>query len=194
MENVSLAVINEDNRYNKQLTNFQCYLCYFFIFSFLGWAMETIYSYIVLGHFANRGFFYGPICPIYGFGGLILILFLNKYKHNPIKLFIYAILIFSIFEYAIGFGLDALYNLWLWDYRNELLNLNGRICLFYSLSWGIVAIVFAYVIFPLFKKTIAFISSKVPTKLQVFLIRITTMVFVCDILYSFIEYSNFNPL
>lgn len=190
MEDVSLTVVNEDNRFNKQLTKAQCYLCYFFMFSFLGWAMETIYSYIVLGHFTNRGFFYGPICPIYGFGSLILILFLDRYKHNPFKLFFSAIIVFSLFEYTIGFGLDALYNLWLWDYKNEFLNLNGRICLFYSVSWGIVAIVFAYVIFPLFKKFITFISSKVPIKLQIFFIRLSTMIFICDILYSLIEYSS----
>ena len=191
MDNISLTIVNEDIKYNKQLNKSQCYLCYFFVFSFLGWVMETIYSYIVLGHFTSRGFFYGPICPIYGFGGLFLILFLNKYKSNPIKLFFYAVLIFSIFEYAIGFGLDALYNLWLWDYRNTPFNLNGRICLFYSFSWGIIAIIFTYVIFPLFKKFISFISSKIPIILQIFFIRLATIIFICDIIYSFIEYSNF---
>ena len=77
MESTSLVVITEDNRFNRKLTKFQCYLTYFFIFSFVGWLMETIYSYFVLGHFANRGFLFGPVCPIYGFGGLILILFLE---------------------------------------------------------------------------------------------------------------------
>ena len=51
------------------------YILYFFIFAILGWCMETIYSFIVLGHFTNRGFLYGPICPIYGYGALILIIF-----------------------------------------------------------------------------------------------------------------------
>lgn len=194
MENASLTIFKEDNRYNTNLTKFQCYLCYFFAFSFIGWVTETLYSYIILGHFTSRGFFYGPICPIYGFGGLILIIFLNKYKKHPLKLFVFAILIFSIFEYAIGFGLDALYNLWLWDYNSEFLNLNGRICLFYSIAWGIAAILFTYVIFPLFKKFLSFISARITTKLQMFFIRLACMIFICDILYSFIEYSNFNIL
>ena len=48
---------------------------------------------------------------------------LDKFKNNPVELFFVAIIVFSIFEYAIGYGLDALYNLWLWDYRNEFLNI-----------------------------------------------------------------------
>lgn len=190
MEQTALISTEQDNRYNTHLTKFQCYLWYFFIFSFLGWAMETIYSYIVLGHFTSRGFFYGPVCPIYGCGGLILIIFLNKFKDNPFKLFFYSIIVFSIFEYAIGYGLDALYNLWLWDYRMEFLNINGRICLFYSAAWGFIAIAFAYCIFPIFKHFLSYISYKIPTKIQVFGLHIVSIVFMADILYSFIEYSH----
>lgn len=190
MEELSLTVTN-NKIYNNKLTKIQCYISYFFIFSILGWILETIYSYIVLGHFTSRGFFFGPICPIYGFGALILILFLDKYKNNPIKLFFYAIIIFSIFEYAIGYGLDALYNLWLWDYHTEFFNLNGRICLFYSVAWGIAALVFAYILFPLFNKLFTFISSKIPLKVQTLFIKLLCIIFIFDILYSFVEYSHF---
>lgn len=190
MEETALTVINNDIRYNKNLSNFQCYLSYFFIFSFLGWTMETIYSFFVLGYFAHRGFLYGPICPIYGFGSLALILFLNKYKHNPIKLFFISIIVFSIFEYIIGYALDALYNLWLWDYRYDFLNINGRICLFYSIAWGISAIIFSYILFPLFKRFISFISLKISIKLQKILIYLSTIIFIADSIYSFISYSQ----
>lgn len=191
MKSTSLVVITEDNRFNRRLTKFQCYLTYFFIFSFVGWLLETIYSYFVLGYFANRGFLFGPLCPIYGFGGLILIIFLEDFKKHPIRLFFIAIIVFSIFEYIIGYGLDALYNLWLWDYRNEFLNINGRICLFYSIAWGVVALVFNYMLFPIFKNFLTFLSSKIPIKLQIFAIRLCTMIFIIDVLYSLIQYSSF---
>ena len=191
MKSTSLVVITEDNRFNRKLTKFQCYLTYFFIFSFVGWLLETIYSYFVLGYFANRGFLFGPLCPIYGFGGLILIIFLEDLKKHPIQLFFVAIIVFSIFEYIIGYGLDALYNLWLWDYRNELLNINGRICLFYSIAWGVVALVFNYILFPIFKNFLTFLSSKISIKLQIFAIRLCTMIFIIDVLYSLIQYSSF---
>lgn len=191
MDSTSLVVITEDNRFNRRLTKFQCYLTYFFIFSFVGWFLETIYSYFVLGHFANRGFLFGPVCPIYGLGALILLVFLDKFKDQPIKLFFAAVIVFSIFEYFIGYALDALYNLWLWDYKNEFLNINGRICLFFSIAWGVVALVFNYILFPVFKNFLSFISSKIPIKLQVIAINLCTMIFVIDVLYSLIQYSTF---
>ena len=191
MESTSLVLITEDNRFNRRLTKFQCYLTYFFIFSFVGWLLETIYSYFVLGYFANRGFLFGPLCPIYGFGGLILIIFLEDFKKHPVQLFFVAIIVFSIFEYIIGYGLDALYNLWLWDYRNEFFNLNGRICLFYSIAWGVVALAFNYILFPIFKNFLTFLSAKIPIKLQIFAIRLCTMIFIIDVLYSLIQYSSF---
>lgn len=91
--------LNQQNR--KKLSRLQTLLLYFFIFSFLGWLLETFYSLYELGHFTKRGFLYGPICPIYGCGATILILFFSKYKGKSFKLFIYAAVIFSIFEYIV---------------------------------------------------------------------------------------------
>ena len=190
MKNFSWPVIIENKRYNPNLTKFQCYLFYFFMFSIMGWILELLYGLIVFKHFENRGFCYGPLCPIYGFGSLFLILFLDRYKKQPIKLFVYTIILFSIFEYTISFCLDALYNLWLWDYHTDFLNLNGRICLFYSVSWGIIALMFTYILFPFLNKFFAFISSKINTKLQIWFLRLLSMIFIIDILYSFIEYSS----
>ena len=69
---------NFEKNQPKKLNKIQTYILYFFIFSCLGWILETLYSFVVLGHFTNRGFLYGPLCPSYGFGGLILIIFLVK--------------------------------------------------------------------------------------------------------------------
>ena len=191
MEESSLSIVPIDHRYNKNLTKAQCYLYYFFIFGILGWIMETIYSFIVLGHFTSRGFLYGPICPIYGFGGLIMIKFFSPLKKKPIRLFFIAIVVLSILEYITGYALDALYNLWLWDYRSDFLNLNGRIALFYCFAWGIIALIFTYVIYPLFKKFMTFASSKINIKLQIWFLRLITMIYLIDNVYSFIEYSRF---
>lgn len=187
MSQLSLTVSDKPK---KELTKFQSYVFYFFIFSFGGWLLETVYSYFVLGHFANRGFFYGPICPIYGCAGIMLLTFLGKRKSNPLKFLISSIAVFTIFEYAISYGLDALYNMSLWDYNNEFLNINGRVCLLYSIIWGVVALLFIYVIVPFIKKIGHFVTSKLPVNFQVFIIRLLSMLFIIDILYSFIEYSH----
>ncbi len=189
MEQLVLTT-NQKNQKNKKLTKFQVYTFYFLLFSFCGWCLETIYSYVVLGHFTNRGFFYGPICPIYGVGGIILLIFLDELKSTPVHFFIYSIIILSIFEYTAGFGVDALYGISLWDYNDEFLNINGRICLFYSIAWGIMALLFRYLIFPLFKKIEGFISSKLPFPIKIITIYLFSAIFIMDSLYSFIEYSH----
>ena len=97
---------------------------------------------IVLGHFTKRGFLFGPICPIYGYGALILIIFLEKYKSRKIKLFTYSAIIFSVLEYIASYILETIFHAFWWDYRTDAFNLNGRIAAFYSLAWGFIAIIF----------------------------------------------------
>ena len=82
----------------------------------------------------------------------MLITFLTKYKDNSIKLFIYSAIVFSIFEYLVSFILDALFAAHWWDYTNDFFNLNGRISIFYSFAWGIIAILFINHIYPFLKK------------------------------------------
>ena len=68
-------------KYNtNKISRFSKLLLYFLIFSFLGWVMETFYSLYELGYFTKRGFLYGPLCPIYGCGALILILFFSQIR------------------------------------------------------------------------------------------------------------------
>ena len=94
--------------------------------------METLYAIYNLGHFVKRGFLYGPICPIYGYGALMLIIFFNKYQKHNFKLFICSAVVFSAFEYFVSYILDAMFAMHWWDYTNEFFNLNGRISIFYS--------------------------------------------------------------
>ena len=73
----SLALI----RYEKLSTKEKMIL-YFFIYAFIGWCLETIYALMVFGYFVKRGFLFGPICPIYGFGAVLLITMLEKVKNK----------------------------------------------------------------------------------------------------------------
>lgn len=45
------------------------YFVYFMIYSVFGWLYETVYCTITNKKWMNRGFLYGPVCPIYGVGG-----------------------------------------------------------------------------------------------------------------------------
>lgn len=121
----------------KNINKFQKMSIYFFIYAFLGWVAEELYCIISTHTIVNRGFLFGPICPMYGYGALILILCLDKYKNKPFKLFLISSIIFSIFEYITDFFLQALFATRFWDYTGYFLNLNSRITLSFSLVWGI---------------------------------------------------------
>ena len=83
----NLILVNTTNK--KRLPRIYLYFLYFLIFAFIGWLLETCFSFYALGHFTKRGFLFGPLCPIYGFGALILIMFFSTYKKHNLKLFMY---------------------------------------------------------------------------------------------------------
>ena len=176
------------NEKSKKLNRGHMYIIYFFVFAFLGWIMETCYCADVMGYFSKRGFLYGPICPIYGYGALILIIILSRYKKSGFKLFTYAIIIFSFFEYAVSFALDALYGAKWWDYSGRVMNINGRISIFHSFAWGVIAIVFFKSIFPFIKKQVNKVLSKIPYKAQLTIIYTTCGILLVDTVLSCIRY------
>ena len=182
--------ITNDNKLSSQnkLPRAYLYFIYFIVFAFIGWLIETAYSFYSLGHFTKRGFLYGPLCPIYGWGAIILIMFFSTYKKKNFKLFIYSAIIFTLFEYLVSFGMEALFSLKWWDYTEEFMNLNGRVSIFYSFAWGIIAILVINFIYPFFKKKINLVLSKIPFSLQVTIVYILFAIFATDTVLSFIRY------
>lgn len=184
---VAVPLIKQHIKNRKRLSRFYTLVLYFLLFSFIGWLMETFYSLYELGHFTKRGFLYGPLCPIYGWGALILIMYFSKYKGKSMKLFFYAAIIFSVFEYAVGYGMDALFSAKWWDYSNEFFNLNGRISIFYSFVWGIIGILFINHIYPYFKKKLNIILSKIPYRVQLHTLQLLSLILIVDTCMSFIK-------
>lgn len=62
-------------------------LWYFAIYSFLGWCMEVVFCTVRTGKLVNRGFLNGPVCPIYGFGMVIVLAVLGRFSDNIALLF-----------------------------------------------------------------------------------------------------------
>ena len=182
----NLILVNTTNK--KKLPRIYLYFLYFLIFAFIGWLLETCFSFYALGHFTKRGFLFGPLCPIYGFGALILIMFFSTYKKHNLKLFIYAAIIFSIFEYLVSYAMEAMFSLKWWDYTNEFLNLNGRISIFYSFAWGIIAILFINFVYPFFKKNLNLLLSKIPVKLQIYITYLLLVILLTDTVLSSIRW------
>ena len=186
------AVIEKTNEnkkdISKKLPRVYTYFLYFIIFAVIGWLLETCYSFFSLGHFTKRGFLFGPLCPIYGFGALILIMFFSTYKKHNVKLFFLAAIVFSVFEYLVSYGMEALFSLKWWDYTDEFMNLNGRISIFYSFAWGIIAILVINFIYPFFKKKVNLILSKIPYKVQLVVVYTLAVVLVVDFVCSCVKY------
>ena len=113
-------------------------LTYFIIYSFLGWIMESIVRSVSEKKIINTGFLKGPVCPIYGIGAIIMLLFLERYQNKPILLFFIAIIVLTTWEYLVGVLLEKIFHTKYWDYSEQKFNFQGRICLVNSICWGIL--------------------------------------------------------
>lgn len=123
-------------------------LTYFIIYSFLGWAMESVVRSVAEKKIINTGFLKGPLCPIYGIGAMIMFLCLDQFENNIVLLFFIAIIVLTIWEYLVGVALEKMFHTKYWDYSDQKFNFQGRICLVNSICWGILGVVFVRYIHP----------------------------------------------
>ena len=138
---------------------------YFIIYSVLGYIIETIFGIITKGTWESRqSFLYGPFCGIYGLGAVIMILSLQYFNQNNNRLFIGGFIVGSLIEYIVSWVGEMILNVKWWDYSNMPLNLNGRICVFFSIFWGLLAIYLMSYINPKVDKLIEWIKSKISIK------------------------------
>ena len=108
----------------------------FFVYSFLGWLLETIVASARGKSFANRGFISAPFCLIYGMVGVLLAVVLSDLKQKPLFLFLGSALIATVIEWICAKLLERLGQRRWWDYSAKRFHLDGYICLPYSLLWG----------------------------------------------------------
>ena len=108
----------------------------FFLFSFAGWLWELLYVYAVTGQLVNRGFFHGPWLPVYGAGGVLLLLLLGRFRGEGGVLFLLSALVGGGVEYAASLLLEGLFHLRWWDYTGQPGSLEGRVCLWSLLAFG----------------------------------------------------------
>lgn len=110
----------------------------FFLYSFLGWIMETVVAAIKQRHFANRGWINGPFCIVYGFAGVMISVVL---RDLPIFwIFTGSVLLATVTEWVAGHLIERMYQEKWWDYSDIRWNLDGYICLPMSLLWGVLGV------------------------------------------------------
>ena len=108
----------------------------YLVYSFLGWVAETVVATIRGGRFANRGAAAGPFCFIYGTTGVLLAVSFGDLRTEPVYLFFACMMAATVMEWITAKLLERLHRRKWWDYSGKKFNLNGYVCLQYSLLWG----------------------------------------------------------
>ena len=137
---------------------------WFVIYSVVGWIWESTYCTIVERRWQNRGFLYGPVCPIYGTGIVGIMLLWDQmvqagHTMTWYQVFLTVMVGSAILEYVTHWALEKLFHAYWWDYSNMPLNLNGRICLPASTFFGLGGLLIIYV---LYEPTVQIISLADP--------------------------------
>lgn len=157
----------------------------FILYSFLGWILEVITVIIKEGRFVNRGVTNGPFCTLYGLAALIITLITNN-TSSLFGIFISGVIYGSALELIAGKVLERVNkNKW-WDYSNKKFNLDGYICIRYSLLWGILSIALVRICNPLF----LFLFSRISLYLRGIPIFIILGLIIIDFITSFITLKS----
>lgn len=149
----------------------------FFIYAFLGWCTEVSYAALVTGTFVNRGFLNGPVCPIYGFGVVIVLTCLTPLAGSLPLLFLGSVVLTSALEWLTGFVLEKLFHQRWWDYSDEPFNLSGYICLRFAIAWGFACMFVVKLLHP----TVLLFIRIVPQVLGVVLLALMGAVMAVDL-------------
>ena len=136
-------------------------LAYFLIYSCIGWCLEVIYAAATTGQLVNRGFLNGPVCPIYGFGMVIVLFALTPLSHSLLLLYLGGVLLPSALELVGGWALYKLYHTRWWDYSDYPFNIGGYICLEFSLLWGVGTLIVMKLVHPIIADAVALIPPLV---------------------------------
>ena len=156
-------------------------LLLFFLYGFVGWVAEVIYGIVITGRFVNRGFLVGPICPIYGFGVVIITVLLSRYQNDLLVLWVMSMFVCSLLEYVTSYLMEKIFKTRWWDYSDKRYNINGRICLEFSFAFGLFAVLVLYFMNPVIYNVL----DRIPNVYKMWTAIILLVVFIVDIIISF---------
>ncbi|WP_029699064.1 putative ABC transporter permease [Clostridium sp. Ade.TY] len=165
-------------------------ILYFTVYSILGWICECVYCAAIDRVWVNRGFLNGPVCPVYGFGALLVIGLLNRFSYNILLLFVMAVIITTAIEYITAVILENAFDLKWWDYSNYKFNYKGRICVLNSVLFGVLSVFLVKVLHP-------FIISKIsliPAKFALIAAVVIIIIFIIDIIATVTSLVDMNEM
>ncbi len=159
----------------------------FISYAFVGWLVEVICCSLHDKRFVlNRGFLLGPYCPIYGFAAIVITYFLKKYLSDPLALFIMAVVLCSVLEYTTSWAMEKLFKARWWDYSTKKFNLNGRIALDTSISFGLLGLVMMYGINPFYVSLL----NHLPHLVTIIVAITLFIIFLVDVIISVVTITQ----
>ncbi len=158
----------------------------FLIYAFLGWCSEVAFAAVNKGKFVNRGFLNGPVCPIYGFGMLIVVTALWGLKGNLILLFLGSAALTTALEFVTGFVLEKFFHDKWWDYSDMPFNIKGYICLKFTVLWGLAATFIVGAV----HRFVYMLIVKMPTVPGIILLAVFAAAFVTDFVITVTELAK----
>ena len=131
--------------------------------------------------FVNRGTLHGPWLPIYGTGGIAILVLLKKLRSRPALEFVAAMALCGAIEYFSSWYLEVTHDgqRW-WDYTGYFLNLNGRICAEGLLTFGLGGLAIVYLLAPALDDLLRRANVRVLTVVAAVLL----VAYCCDQVYS----------
>lgn len=166
---------------------YQMFLMFCF-WSFVGWCIEVVDMTLETGEYQNRGFLNMPICPIYGFGVLMIVVFFRPINNTFFPLFFASMLLCTTFEFLIGWGMEKLFHARWWDYSHMKFNFKGYICLRNSLFFGLGCVLVVRVVQPVVEEAI----DAIPVKIGLGIIAIMSVLILLDTVASVLAVKKLN--
>ena len=160
-------------------TNVYNIIHYFFIYSILGWLIESIYMSFCEKKIVNRGFIKGPICPIYGIGALTVFFVLRRFSGNYVLLFFVGSILATTIEFVTAKVMIAIFGEVWWDYNEKPFNYKGILCLESSVAWGFYTVG----LFLFLQKFVEFLVNSYSIKVGKTLGIIVITYFIIDFIY-----------
>lgn len=167
------------------------FIQFFFLGCFMGWLWEVIVYWFSHGASPGlltilmelRGVLHGPWVPIYGVGCILMLIFRYRVGESKMKFFLFSAAACGIVEYLTSWFLEVIFHAKWWDYSDQLLNLNGRICVTGVFFFGIAGMMVVYFVEPVFQKQI----GRMPALVRTVACMVLVLLFVFDIAMSLVS-------
>ena len=138
------------------------YYWYFFGYGFLGYLLEKLFAHASRAeHRVRKGFLLAPVCPVYGLAMCAALALGAERTGSVWELMLLCGIVSTAVEYAVHLLCDVALGVRFWDYSATKLDVNGRICLPFSIAWGVLGALAVRLVQPVMAALAALIPSAV---------------------------------